>query len=396
MVEENYEPGFFRVCANIDLDAICNNVLEIRKKYNSSTKIMAVIKADGYGHGAVPIARALDSYADIYGMAVIEEAIELRRAGIIKDIMLLGAVFKEQINSVVAYDVIATVFSLDIAKALSKEAVKQDKTARLHIKVDTGMGRLGYQPYDESINEIKEIYQLPNICVEGIFTHFACADHADKTSAEEQYNIFMRFVYKLEIAGIIIPIKHASNSAAIIDMPDTGLNMVRSGITTYGLYPSDEVVKDNLKLLPAMEIKAHISHIKFVPPGSKIGYGSTYVTKRKSIIATIPVGYADGYPRNLSNKGYVLIKGKKAPIIGRICMDQFMVDVTDIEHVTADDIVTLIGRDGDAYISVEEPAEMIGSFNYEFVCNISKRVPRIYYKNNIPFLIRKTGSSMSC
>lgn len=389
MIEEKYVPSFYRVHADIDLDSICHNIIEIRKTLKKDTKLMAVIKADGYGHGSVPIARALNELCDIYGIAVIEEAVELRRAGIKNDIMLLGAVFKEQISLAVAYDVIVSIFSYDIAKDLSKESAKLKKTTRVHIKIDTGMGRVGYQPVKESIDEIKKIINLPYIQVEGIFTHFACADHADKTSVLKQYNVFSMFIKQLESEGITFKIKHASNSAAITDILDTELNLVRSGIITYGMYPSDEVIKDNIDLKPAMEIKTHVSHVKTVEAGFLVGYGSTFITKRKSIIATIPIGYADGYPRGLSNKGYILINGKRMPIAGRICMDQFMVDVTDAGVVHVGDEVTLIGRDGDEIITVEEMAELIGSFNYEFVCNISKRVPRIYYKDNMPFLVRK-------
>lgn len=388
MIEETYQPGYYRVCVNIDLDAVCYNIVESKKRLSSGTKLMAVIKADGYGHGAVPIARVLNAYVKVYGVAIIEEAVELRKAGILKPIMILGAIAKEQIPTVVAYDVIATVFSFEMAEAIAIEAEKQRKSAKVHIKIDTGMGRLGFLPTQEAVHEIIKICNLPHLNAEGIFTHFSCADHKDKSSANVQINKFTEFIKKLESEGVTFLVRHASNSAAIVDMPEIQLNMVRSGITTYGLYPSDEVLKENLKLRPALEFKTHVSHVKRVKKGTFIGYGSTYTTESDRVIATIPVGYADGYSRKLSNKGRVLIKGQFAEVVGRICMDQFMVDVTDIRDVLIGDVVTLVGRDGGNYIPVEEPANLSGSFNYEFICNISKRVPRIYYKNGQPFLVR--------
>ena len=246
------------------------------------------------------------------------------------------------------------------------------------------MTRLGFRDTEESIEEIKEIAALKGVKIEGIFSHFACADEEDKTSAHNQLNRFLKFVNRLEEEGVTLPIKHISNSAAIIDMPEAKLNMVRSGISTYGLYPSEEVNKEQLKLTPALELKSHVSYVKDVEPGVGVSYGSTYITKRRTKIATIPVGYGDGYPRQLSSKGRVLIHGKSAPILGRVCMDQFMVDVTHIDNIKQGDSVTLIGRDGDQFISVEEVGALVNSFNYEIICNIGKRIPRIYsYQNKI-------------
>jgi alanine racemase len=250
------------------------------------------------------------------------------------------------------------------------------------------MGRIGCQPTLDSIQEIVLMNELEHIAIDGIFTHFACADMTDKTSAKEQLRVFQEFIEKLEAVGIMIPIKHVSNSAGIIDMPEANLDMVRSGISTYGLYPSREVHMEQLLLRPAMELTTHISYIKELEAGHGIGYGSTYVTEKHMRIATIPVGYADGFPRQLSNKGRVLVCGQFAPIIGRVCMDQFMIDVTEILEVKQEDIVTLVGRDGDQFIPVEEPAELAGSFNYEFVCNVGKRIPRVYYQNGKPVSIR--------
>ncbi len=376
---EVIEGRYFRVTANIDLDAICSNIINTRKLIKNSTKIMAIIKADGYGHGAVPIAKALDGIVDAFGIAILEEGIELRRAGIKKPLLILGYTPKEQFKELVRYDITPTVFQYSTAEELSKEALKQNKTANIHIKLDTGMSRIGYSDKIESIHEIKKIAMLEGIRIEGLFSHFACADETDKTSSRNQLERYLAFIKQLEALGIEIPVKHISNSAGIIDLPEAQLDMVRSGISTYGLYPSEEVNKDRLELKPAMEIKTHVSYVKDVDTGVGVSYGSTYVTAKQTKIATIPVGYGDGYPRILSSKGRILIHGKSAPIIGRICMDQFMVDVTDIENVKQGDTVTLIGKDGNEFISVEEIADMAYSFNYELICNVGKRIPRIYY-----------------
>lgn len=391
MIEEEYHSEYFRVCAAIDLDAICSNILNTRAVLDPKTKIMAVIKADGYGHGAIPIARVLDSFVEAYGVAILEEAVELRKAGIKKPILILGAISKEQISIVVAYDITCVVFSSEFAKEVSKEAEKQKKTAKIHIKLDTGMGRIGYQPTKESIADIVKLSHYKNLEIEGLFTHFAKADYYDKSYTKKQLELYIEFADKLQEKGIVPPIKHVSNSAGIIDLPEANFNMVRSGITTYGLYPSDEVKKENLALKPAMELKTHISHIKKLGKGHGIGYGATFITQQDTIVATLPIGYADGYPRSLSNKGKVLIHDQFAPIIGRICMDQFMVDVTKINGVKVGDEVILVGKDKTNSISVEEVANLSESFNYEFVCDVSKRVPRIYYKDGKPFLIRRDG-----
>jgi alanine racemase len=275
-----------------------------------------------------------------------------------------------------------------MAQAIDEGAKRQGKIAGIHIKLDTGMGRIGFQPTKENIHEIVRMKELKHIAIDGLFTHFACADMTDKSSAKEQFRIYQEFVKELEDAGVTVPVKHVSNSAGIIDMPDTNLDMVRIGISTYGLYPSKEVQMEQLLLKPAMEIKTHISFIKELEAGHGIGYGSTYVTKKHMRIATIPAGYADGFPRQLSNTGRVLVRGQFAPIIGRVCMDQFMIDVTGISNVEQNDVVTLVGRDGDNFIPVEEPADLAGSFNYEYICNVGKRVPRVYYQNGKPVSIR--------
>lgn len=371
---------YYRIEARVNLDAICNNIDEVRRNINANTKIMAVIKADGYGHGAVALATALKDKVDAYGIAIVEEGIELRRAGFEKPILVLGFTPHQLYTELLKYDIIQTVFQYDMAKRLSETAVSLGKQAKIHLKVDTGMTRIGFKDTDESIQIIKEISKLPNIIIDGIYTHFASADEEDKTFARKQLNRFLIFSDKLEKEGIHIPVKHVSNSASIIDLPESNLDMVRSGIITYGLYPSDEVNKNRLMLQPALTLISNVVYVKSVEAGTGISYNSTYITKQDSVIATIPVGYGDGYPRQLSSKGRVLIHGKSAPIVGRVCMDQFMVDVTDIPDVKEGDKVTLIGRDGDESISIEEVANLAGSFNYELVCDIGKRVPRVYYK----------------
>ena len=374
---------YYRVQAEINLDAIYNNIKRAKDIISNDTEIMAIIKADGYGHGSVAVAKTVDELVGGYGVATVEEAVELRNAGINKMILLLGVTHVKQFHTVVKYDIRQTIFRYEDAYKLNEEAKKQQKKAYIHIKLDTGMSRIGYPIDDNSLNEIKKIYMLEDVVVEGVFTHFACADEADKTSANRQCSLYNEFVFRLEKEGIDIPVKHISNSAAIIDMPYANKNMVRSGIMTYGLYPSSEVNKNNLKLEPAMSIKTHITHIKMVKEGVGISYNSTYVTDKETKVATIPVGYADGYPRKLSSVGKVLIKGQYAPVIGRICMDQFMIDITGIDNVKEFDEVTIVGKDGDNIITVEELAELAGSFNYEFVCDIGKRIPRVYYRNGI-------------
>ena len=373
---------YYRVYAAIDLDAVCHNISEIKKLVGPDTKIMPVIKADGYGHGAVPVAKALNKIGvDGFAVAIIEEGIALRKQGITKPILILGYTSEYQYASLIQHEIEQTVFSYEMAEAISKFAVTMKKEARIHIKVDTGMNRIGFKPTEESVGQVQRIQKLPNIKIQGIFTHFACADEEDKTSARYQKKLIDQFVSKIEEKGIEIPVKHVSNSAAIMDLRECRMDMVRSGIITYGLYPSEEVDKSAIDLKPALSLISHVIHVKEVGPGEGVSYGSTFVTDRKTRIATIPVGYADGYPRALSSRGRVIIRGQYAPIIGRICMDQFMVDVTDIEGVSVMDRVTLVGTEGDKNISVEEAADLAGSFNYEFVCGIGKRVPRVYFQD---------------
>lgn len=379
---ENDNTHYFRVQANINLDAICNNMNAIRQVIQPGTKVMAVIKADGYGHGASHIATALNEIGvDAFAIAILEEGVDLRQRGIKKPMLILGYTPKEQYADLVQYDISQTVFEYSMAEEISKQAVKQGKNGKIHIKVETGMNRIGFADTDESVEEILRIAKLPNIEIEGVFTHFAGADEADKTSAYKQLMRYSNFVEKLEKRGLSIPMKHIANSAGIIDLPEANYDMVRSGIITYGLYPSEEVNKERLHLAPAMELKSHVVYVKEVGPEEGISYGSTYVTTKNTRVATVSIGYGDGYPRALSNKGRVLIHGEYAPILGRVCMDQFMVDVSHIDNVEQGDIVTLVGKDGENVITVEEIADLAGTFNYEFICGIGKRIPRVYYRH---------------
>ena len=372
-----------RVRAVISLDAIEHNFEEMRRNIAPDTKMIAVIKANAYGHGAVQIAHMVEKYDYIWGFATAtaEEALELRKAGITRPILILGVVFEEFYPELIKNELRPAVCEFEEAEGLSREAVRQGKTAHIHLALDTGMTRIGFADIPESVEEIRKITKLPNIEIEGMFTHFARADEYDRSPAMVQLERYLKFADLLEEAGVHLPVRHCSNSAGIIRIPEANLNIVRAGITIYGIYPSAEVEKDVVKLTPAMELKSHVTYVKDVMPGTAISYGGTFVADRPLRVATIPVGYADGYPRQLSNKGWVLIHGKKAPILGRICMDQFMVDVTEIPEVSKGSEVTLIGKDGEASISMDEMGDLCGRFSYEFACDISSRVPRIYIKD---------------
>ena len=372
-----------RVKAVISLDAVEQNFREMRKNIAEDTKMIAVVKADAYGHGAVPIAHLIEGYDYIWGFAAAtaEEAVHLRENGVTKPILILGIVFEEYYPELVRDDIRLAVCEYEEAEKLSKEAVLQNKTVHIHIALDTGMTRIGYADIPESVEEIKKIAGLPNLEIEGMFTHFSRADEYDRSPAMVQLERYQKFSDLVEAAGVEIPLHHCSNSAGIIRVPEANLSIVRAGITIYGIYPSSEVERDIVKLTPVMELKSHVTYVKDVAEGAAISYGGTYVADKKRRVATIPVGYADGYPRQLSNKGWVLIHGKKAPILGRVCMDQFMVDVTEIGDVKKGDEVTLLGRDGDEFISIEEIGDLCGRFSYEFACDISPRVPRIYVKD---------------
>ena len=371
---------YYRVYASINLDNIYTNMKELSDNTAEGTQMVAVIKTDGYGFGAVPVAKTIDELVSAYAVATIDEALNLRRHNITKPIYILGFIYEHRVRDAILNDVRMSVFSYEMAELISKTATELGKTAYIHIKVDTGMSRIGFMVNDQSVEMVKKISNLSKIEIEGIFTHFASSDSADKTMANGQLEKFTGFVRCLFEKGVDIKLVHCSNSAGIIDMPAANMTEVRAGIALYGMYPSDEVNKKAVALRPALELKSHVIFVKTLPAGIGISYGSTYVTDRETKVATIPIGYGDGYPRNLSNKGYVLIKGKKCPILGRVCMDQFMVDVSGLD-VKEGEVVTLIGKDGEENISVEELAELAGTFNYEFVCDLGKRIPRVYYRN---------------
>ena len=375
--------SYSRVRADINLDAFSHNLNEIERVIDPNTKVIAVIKTDGYGHGAIPLAHMMESRDDIWGYAVatVEEGMALRRAGMKKSILILGYTFPEQFPEIVSHDLTPAVFSYDTAELFSEEACRQGKNLKIHIKLDTGMSRIGFQICQDNADEIAQIAELPNIVIEGIFTHFAKADETDKDFTKMQAESYQRMIQWLKDREIEIPIRHISNSAGIVDLPEYNLNLVRAGIILYGLWPSDEVCKENIDLCPLLSLKSHLVHVKTLEAGRSISYGGTFRTDTEKRIATVPVGYGDGYPRSLSNKGYVLIRGKRAPICGRVCMDQFMVDVTDIPEAKPGDEVTLIGTDGTDQITMEELGELSGRFNYEFACDLGKRIPRVYYRD---------------
>ncbi|MBS4980323.1 MAG: alanine racemase [Lachnospiraceae bacterium] len=374
---------YSRVYAKIDLDAVAWNMEQMKKNLKEGTEMVAVIKTDGYGHGAVQVAAMLESYDYVWGYAVatLDEAVVLRAAEIQKPILVLGCIFPDQYPEMLEHEIRMNVYTKEMAEAISALAVEKGEQAYVHIKLDTGMARLGFPVEESSIEEIKEIAALPNLVLEGVFTHFAKADEKDKTFTEMQLERFEWMTRKLKEQGITFPYIHASNSAGIIDIRKADYNLVRAGIAIYGLYPSEEVDKQTVQLKPALSLKSHIAFVKDIPAGTPVSYGGDFVSEHPMRIATIPIGYGDGYPRSLSDTGYVLIRGKKAPIIGRICMDQFMVDVSDIPEAKFGDKVTLIGRDQEEYLPVEKLSELSGRFNYEFVCDLGKRIPRVYMQN---------------
>jgi len=363
----------------IDLAAIAHNMNELRRVTNPRAKMMAVVKAQAYGHGAVPVSKTvLANGADYLGVAILAEAQELREASIKAPVLILGFTPAEQAEEIVELDIAQTVYNFEGAQALSNAAVKMGKKARVHIKIDTGMGRLGFPAGVDTLQEILSIAALPGIETEGLLTHFAVADITNKEYTYSQYKKFSDIAAELKKHGLQRVIKHAANSAAIIDLPDTHMDMVRAGVSIYGLYPSGEVMKERVNLKPALSFKARVANIKTVPPGTSISYGRTFITEKETTVATIPVGYADGYSRLLSNRASVLINGQKAPVIGIVCMDQFMIDVTGAGQICTGDEVILIGRQGEQTVTADELADLMGTINYEIVCMISSRVPRIY------------------
>lgn len=374
--------SYTRIRARIDLDAIEYNIEKMKENLPEDTKLIVVAKADCYGHGALQTTSLLSLKEYVWGFAVatLDEAIVLRRGGITKPILVLGCIFPEQWVDALENNIRITVYTEELTKVLSDLAVKIGRKAYVHVKLDTGMGRIGFTPGKEGADKIEEISKLPNIVMEGLYTHFSKADEGDKSYTMKQMEAYTWMKEELAGRGITFSYYHCCNSAGIIDLKGAGQNLSRAGISTYGMYPSEEVHKENVDLKPALELISHVAFVKWVDEGEMISYGGTYVTKRCTKIATIPVGYGDGYPRSLSNKGYMLIHGKKAPIIGRVCMDQCMVDVTEIEDVKFGDEVVLVGRDGDEYLSVETLSRLSDRFNYEFVCLMGKRIPREYIR----------------
>lgn len=375
------EIPYKRVYATIDLDAVAYNMERMRDNLPEGTGMMGVIKTDGYGHGAVPVARAIAPYVNAYAVATAEEALNLKKHGVGKPILILGAVHESHYRELIKEEIRFPVFTMVQAERVSETAASMNQRACIHLAVDTGMSRIGMRPDETSADMVLEFGRLPGIYVEGMFTHFAKADEKDKTSALQQLKLFREFVKMLEERGMDIPVKHIDNSAGIIDIPDVGFDMVRAGISIYGLYPSDEVKKTQVPLRRVMELKSFITYIKDIAPGTEVSYGGTFVAERPMTIATVSIGYGDGYPRNLSGKGFVLIDGKRAPILGRVCMDQLMVDVSHIPEAKEWDLVTLIGQDGEQEITVEELAAISGGFHYEIICDIGKRVPRVYIRD---------------
>lgn len=373
--------SYQRVWAEVDLDAIWENMVHMKENIAEKTKILAVIKTDGYGHGGVPIAKMLEQLDFMFGYAAAtyEEAHVLREAGVKKPILILGYTFPYCYEELIREEIRPAVYRRDTVEELVAAAANVGQKAKVHIKVDTGMGRIGITPDEEGLEFVRFLMGHPELEVEGIFTHFAKSDEEDKTSANHQLALFQNFIDRIQTElGLTIPVKHCSNSAAILEMPQANMDMVRAGITTYGLYPSEEVGKDIVPLRAAMSLYSHIVYCKTIHAGQSVSYGGLFTAQKDTRVATIPVGYGDGYPRSLSGKGYVLIRGKKAPILGRVCMDQFMVDISEIPGVMEGDKVTLLGVDGTERITAEELGELSGRFNYEFVCDLGKRIPRVY------------------
>ncbi len=377
--------------AEIDLNAYAHNIRELRRATQSQARLMAVVKANGYGHGAKEIARtALQNGAEFLGVARLHEAVELRQAGLEAPILILGYSSPDSATTLIDYDLAQTVYSPTTAQALSKQAARQGKKINVHIKVDSGMGRLGLLLEEPAagashnnlsagpVSDVETISRLGNLEVNGIFTHFATSDSADKSYATRQLKRFTEFLNHLDRAGLTPPLKHAANSAAVIDLPDSHLDMVRPGIATYGLYPSAEVNQRRVDLKPVMTLKSRIIHLKKVPADFHISYGITYRTEKPTTIATVPVGYADGYNRLLSSRGHMLVHGQRVPVVGRVCMDLTMLDVGALKDVKIEDEVVVFGQQGNQAVTADELASKVNTINYEIVTSITGRVPRIY------------------
>jgi alanine racemase len=372
--------------AVIDLDAVAANVRALRAITTPRSRMMAVVKADAYGHGCTQVSRtALENGADCLAVARIEEGMGIRKAGIQAPVLIFGHIPDADLPDLFEYDLTPTVYSLPVAESISKVAGKKGKKIPVHVKVDTGMGRLGLYPdspaasrIDATTSLILKTSKLPGLHLEGIYTHFATADQADQRFARAQLEIFLGILGQIEKEGLDIPIRHAANSGAIINLPESHLDMVRPGIALYGLNPSKEVGTGRTSLSPAMTLETKIIHLKKVPAGFPVSYGCTHTTTAPTVIATVPVGYADGYSRSLSNRGHMLVRGRKVPVVGRVCMDLTLLDVGDIPEVALGDEVVVFGRQGDAEISADHLADILDTINYEIVTSVSHRVPRVY------------------
>jgi alanine racemase len=380
------------IWAEIDLAAIAHNVQELRRITDPAARLLIAVKANAYGHGAVQVARtSLASGADWLGVARVEEGLELRRAGIRAPILVFGYSPVDWVPELLRHDLTASVFSLESARQMHA-AVPEDQQLTVHLKVDTGMGRMGLLPDERrhaasgidpattAVTETLGIAALPRLRLQGLWTHFASSDEADKTYTRYQLRTFLDFIAQLQAQGLKVPMYHAANSGAIIDLPESHLDMVRAGISAYGLYPSREVNLKRIDLHPALALKARIVHVKQVPAGTRISYGGTWQAARPTTIATVPVGYGDGYSRQLSNQGQMLVHGRRAPIAGRVCMDLTMLDVGPIDNVQVGDEVVLVGRQGEETITADEIAAQLKTINYEVVTTLMARVPRIYLK----------------
>ncbi|MCM1026882.1 MAG: alanine racemase [Roseburia sp.] len=367
--------------AEVKLDAVVRNICNMKERMGSGTRLMGVVKTDGYGHGSIPIARELEGLDFMWGFATAtaEEAIALREAGIRKPLLILGYSFPYCYETLIREEIRPTVFRRDSLEQLQEAAARVGKPVRVHVKVDTGMNRIGIKPDEEGFCFLEELKSRKGIEIEGIFTHFARADEADKSDAYGQLQLFRQFAEAAEERlKLRIPLKHCANSAALLEMPEAELDLARAGIAMYGLYPSNETDKSAVELEPVLSLYSRIVYIKTIHAGQSVSYGGTFTAQKDMRVATVPLGYGDGYPRKLSGKGYVLIRGKRAPILGRICMDQFMADVTEIPEAEEDDGVVLLGRDGTENISAQDLGELSGRFHYELICDLGRRIPRIY------------------
>ncbi len=377
------------VWMEVDLDSLVHNLREVKKNLKPPASVIGVVKADGYGHGAVEVARVLlEEGVDRLAVAVLDEGMELRNAGIEVPILNLGYTPPYHYDLLCQYDVTPTIYNYDDAVSLSRKAAEKKRRIKIHIKLDTGMGRIGFIPGKDSLEAVSKIYNLDGIIIEGIFTHFSVADIEDKSYTYMQYRKYIDFCNKLADRGINIPIKHVCNSAAIIDHPDMHLDMVRPGIILYGYFSDREVRKDLASPRPVASLKARISHVKTIPAGASVGYGRKFIAYRETVVATLPLGYADGYSRILSGKANVLVKGREVPVIGNICMDQCMIDVTEIEGVEVGEEVVLMGSQGGRSITALDLAGLMGTIQHEVLCGISKRVPRVYIKDGKAVKVR--------